>query len=133
MNQVEIELIIAETQAFAEAMNAGDAALAASFYTEDGVRVGGFGDAQRGRIEIEAAYNRLLHQTMPGARLNQERGSVRMLTPDLAVWQGVTSRELSSPSHDHSPPPSRLPGINSVYFPGFPPPTSRGLGLRGRC
>jgi uncharacterized protein (TIGR02246 family) len=88
MNHIEIEAILAETQAFAEAMNAGDAALAASFYTEDGTRVGGSGDTQHGRQEIEAAYHRLLHEAMPGARLSQERGTVRMLTPDLAVWQG---------------------------------------------
>jgi uncharacterized protein (TIGR02246 family) len=88
MDQIEIESIIAETQAFAEAMNAGDAALAASFYTDDGVRVGGFGDKQRGRAEIEAAYLRLLKETMPGAHFNQERGTVRILTPELAVWQG---------------------------------------------
>ncbi len=88
MNQIEIETIIAETRAFAEAMNAGDAAAAASFYTEDGIRVGGFGDTQHGRAEVEAAYNRLLHETMAGAHLNPERGTVRMLTPELAVWQG---------------------------------------------
>jgi uncharacterized protein (TIGR02246 family) len=88
MNQAEMESIIAETQAFAEAMNAGDAARAASFYTEHGVRVGGFGDVQQGRAEIEAAYRRLLHETMPGAHLEQERGTVRMLTGELALWQG---------------------------------------------
>jgi uncharacterized protein (TIGR02246 family) len=88
MNQVEMETIIAETQAFVKAMNAGDAAAAASFYTDDGVRVGGFGDMQHGRDEIEAAYIRLLNETMAGAQLNQEPGTVRMLTPELAVWQG---------------------------------------------
>jgi uncharacterized protein (TIGR02246 family) len=88
MDQVEMEMIIAETQAFAETMNAGDAAAAASFYTEDGVRVGGFGDTQHGRAEIEAAYRRLLHETMVGAQLTQDRGTVRMLTPELALWQG---------------------------------------------
>jgi uncharacterized protein (TIGR02246 family) len=86
-NEGDAGAIIAETKAFAEAMNAGDAALAASFYTEDGTRVGGFGDKQEGRREIEAAYRRLLHESMPGARIEQERGAVRMLTPDLAVWQ----------------------------------------------
>jgi uncharacterized protein (TIGR02246 family) len=88
MDQVEVEAIIAETRAFVEAMNAGDAALAASFYTEDGTRVGGFGDTQHGRKELEAAYVRLLHEVMPGARLRQARGTVRMLTQDLGVWQG---------------------------------------------
>jgi uncharacterized protein (TIGR02246 family) len=88
MDAHEVETIIAETQAFAEAMNAGDAAAAASFYTDDGVRVGAFGDTQQGRAAIEAAYARLLQETMAGARLDQERGTVRILTPGLAVWQG---------------------------------------------
>jgi uncharacterized protein (TIGR02246 family) len=119
MNQVEIESIIAETQAFAEAMNAGDAALAASFYTEDGARVGGFGDAQRGREEIETAYIRLLHQTIPGARLKQERGSVRMLTPDLAVVQvmkKVGGRWLILEAHPKlfPPPPARGPFLTGT-------------------
>jgi len=80
--------ILKETEAFADAWNRGDPKAAASFFTEDGVRVGAFGDKQRGRAEIEAAYDRLLHQTMPGARVNQERGEVRSLSPNLAIWQG---------------------------------------------
>lgn len=83
------EAIIAETQAFSEAWNRGDAKAAASFYTEDGRRVGAFGDVQHGRAEIEAAYERLLRESMPGATVSQERGTVRMLTPEFAVWQGA--------------------------------------------
>ena len=82
------QAIMNETTSFADAWNKGDAKAAASFYTEDGRRVGAFGDIQNGRSEIEAAYNRLLHQTMPGAVVKQERGRVRMLTPELAIWQG---------------------------------------------
>ncbi len=82
------EAVIQETIAFAEAWSEGDAQAAASFYTEDGTRVGAFGDIQHGRAEIQAAYDRLLHQTMPGAKVVQERGSVRMLSPDVALWQG---------------------------------------------
>jgi len=85
--QDQSQAIIEQTQQFAEAWNQGNAKLAASFFTEDGVRVGAFGDVQRGRTEIEAAYDRLLHQTMPGAKVTQESGSVRMLTDDLAIWQ----------------------------------------------
>jgi uncharacterized protein (TIGR02246 family) len=83
----EQEEIIKETHAFAEAWNKGDAKVAASFYIDDGLRVGAFGDVQHGRAEVEAAYNKLLHQTMTGASVKQERGTVRMLTPELAVWQ----------------------------------------------
>ena len=82
------QAIMNETASFAEAWSEGDAKAAASYYTEDGRRVGASGDIQNGRSEIEAAYNRLLHQTMPGAVVKQERGSVRMLTPELAIWQG---------------------------------------------
>ena len=82
------QAIMNETASFAEAWSKGDAMAAASYYTEDGVRVGAFGDIQNGRSEIEAAYDRLLHQTMPGAVVKQERGSVRMLTSELAIWQG---------------------------------------------
>jgi uncharacterized protein (TIGR02246 family) len=82
------QAIMSETASFAEAWSKGDAKAAASYYTKDGTRVGAFGDIQNGRSEIEAAYDRLLHQTMPGAVVKQERGSVRMLTPELAIWQG---------------------------------------------
>jgi uncharacterized protein (TIGR02246 family) len=81
------EAIIAETQAFATAWNAADARAAAAFYAEDGARVGAMGDVQHGRREIEVAYDKLLHGPFAGAVVTQERGSVRMLGPDLAVWQ----------------------------------------------
>ena len=83
------QAIVSETASFAEAWSRGDAKAAASCYTEDGVRVGAFGDRQEGRPEIEAAYGRLLHQTMPGATVKQQRGDVRLLTPDLALWQAA--------------------------------------------
>ena len=82
------EAIYREIQAFTEVWNRGDARALAGFFTEDAVRVGAFGDIQHGRAEIEAAYERLLHGAMPGATVRQERGWVRMLNPDLAVWQG---------------------------------------------
>jgi len=82
------EEIMAEIGAFAEAWNRGDAKAAAAFSTEDGVRVGVSGDVQIGRQEIETAYERLLHQALPGARISQDAGSVRMLTPEFAIWQG---------------------------------------------
>ena len=82
------DLILRATQEFLLAWNNGDAKASAAFYTEDGIRVGAFGDTQHGRQEIELAYDKLLHQTMVGATVKQERGHVRMLTPDFAVWQG---------------------------------------------
>ncbi len=84
----EEEAIIREIQAFSGAWSRGDAKVAASFFTEDGVRVGAAGDVERGRAELEAAYDRLLHGAFAGATVTQERGTIRMLTPDLALWQG---------------------------------------------
>jgi len=87
MQTDEEQAIFNETAAFASAWTNGDASAAASFFADDGTRVGAFGDVQHGRVEIEAAYDSLLHQTMPGAVVKQERGDVRMLSPDLVVWQ----------------------------------------------
>lgn len=87
MHSNDEQAIFSEIEAFGAAWNRGDAKAAASFYTDDSVRVGAFGDVQHGRAEIEAAYDKLLSRTMPGARVNQERGSIRMLSPELAVWQ----------------------------------------------
>lgn len=88
VSHTDEEAIYREVQAFAEVWNRGNANALAEFYTEDAVRVGAFGDIQHGRAEIEAAYDRLLHGTMPGATVRMERGTIRMLGPDLAVWQG---------------------------------------------
>jgi uncharacterized protein (TIGR02246 family) len=96
MGSSEEEAIFKETEAFSDAWNKGDAKRAASFFTEDGIRVGAFGDKQRGRTEIESAYDRLLHQTMPGGTVKQERGEVRMLSTELAIWQGAI--EIIPPS-----------------------------------
>jgi uncharacterized protein (TIGR02246 family) len=79
--------IYREIDAFSQAWNQGDARVAASFFAEDGVRVGAFGDIQHGRAEVETALDRLLHGPMSGAKVTQERGTIRMLTSDLAVWQ----------------------------------------------
>jgi uncharacterized protein (TIGR02246 family) len=88
METDEERAVIKETEAFAEVWNQGDAKAAASFYAEDGIRVGAYGDVQHGLAEIEAAYNNLLHHSMPGAKVKQDRGTVRMLSPEFAVWQG---------------------------------------------
>jgi len=87
MQSVEEQAIFNETAAFAEAWSKGDSTAAASFFADDATRVGAFGDVQHGRVEIQAAYHKLLHQTMPGAVVKQERGKVRMLSSELAIWQ----------------------------------------------
>ncbi len=85
MAQDELQAIYKEIEAFKEAWNKGDAKAAALFFTEDGTRVGVSGDIQRGRAELESAYDQLLHQTMPGAVVSLERGTIRMLTPEFAI------------------------------------------------
>jgi uncharacterized protein (TIGR02246 family) len=84
----DAEAIYHEIQAFSDVWSKGDAKGAASFYTEDGVRVGAAGDVQHGRTELEAAYDQLLHGRFAGATVSQERGTIRVLTSDLALWQG---------------------------------------------
>lgn len=85
----DMNLILKQVAAFGEAWEKGDAKAAAAFYTEDGFRVGAFGDKQRGRAEIEAAYNKLFHETMAGAKMTMEPGSVHMFSGELALWQGA--------------------------------------------
>ncbi len=82
------ESIFREVDSFSAAWSRGDAQAAASFFTEDGVRIGAAGDEQHGRAELEAAYDKLLHGRFSGAKVTQQRGTVRMLTSDLALWQG---------------------------------------------
>src|SRR5262245_7208707 len=89
MSAEEEQAIIREIQDFSAAWSRGDAKAAASFFTEDGARVGAAGDIQHGRAELEAAYDQLLHGRFAGAKVTQERGSVRMLTAELALWQGA--------------------------------------------
>jgi uncharacterized protein (TIGR02246 family) len=98
MSNPDEQALIDATIAFGLVWNQGDAAAAAEFFAEDGTRVGAFGDVQHGRAEIQAAYERLMHQSMAGAALQQERGQVRWLTPDLAVWQaGLELTPASGP------------------------------------
>ena len=87
MKSSEDQEVINQIIAFEAAWSKGDAKAAAALFTEDGTRVEVDGDVTHGRTEIEAGYAKLLHQAKQGAVLKQERGSVRMLSPNLAVWQ----------------------------------------------
>ena len=88
MTTKDEEEIYKENDNFLEAWNQGDPKTAASFFTEDGVRVGAMGDIAHGRQELEKAYENLIHKAMPGAKGKTEKGTIRMLTTELAVWQG---------------------------------------------
>lgn len=86
------EAVYAETESFRQAWNKGDAKLVTSFFTDNAIRTSGVGSSgvtQRGKVELEAAYVRLFTQTMPGIQMKYlDRGEVRMLSSDFAVWQG---------------------------------------------
>jgi len=82
------EAIFDVTQSFATAWSHEDAIGAAACFTEDGVRVGAMGDVQHGRAELEAAYAKMLGGPFAGATVQQERGTVRMLSHEFALWQG---------------------------------------------
>jgi uncharacterized protein (TIGR02246 family) len=72
---------------FAAAWSKGDTTAAAATYAEDGVRVGAFGDIQRGRAQIKAAYDKLLGGPFKGASVSLGAQSVRMLSSEHAIWQ----------------------------------------------
>jgi uncharacterized protein (TIGR02246 family) len=101
MAATDEEAIFQEIDNFNEVWNKGDATLAASFFTEDGVRVGAMGDIEHGREEIAQAYDHLLHTAMPGAKVSIEKGTVRMLSPDFAIWQGGI--KIEKPNSGGSP------------------------------
>ena len=88
MTTSDEDAIFSEVAAFSAAWNGGDGALAASFFADDAVRVGALGDRQQGKAEIAKGYQRMLGGAFSGATVRQHRGTVRMLTPDFAVWQG---------------------------------------------
>jgi hypothetical protein len=93
----DAEAIYREIQAFSDSWSKGDAKGAASFYAEDGVRVGAAGDVEHGRQEIEGAYDRLLHGPFSGATVTtREHASHLFPPPRLAA-------------NNHSSPNARLP------------------------
>jgi uncharacterized protein (TIGR02246 family) len=95
MSKVEYEEIQTEVEKFVEAWTRGDAKAAASFHAEDGVRVGAAGDMQHGRAAIEAAYVELFGGRFAGAKVTQQRGTVRVLAPGIAIWQGAIEIDLA--------------------------------------
>jgi len=80
--------ILREVDAFIDTWNRGDAKALMDFHTEDTLRVGVAGDVQHGKAELEAAFNRLFGGSLAGANVKIENSTVRMLSPDLAIWQG---------------------------------------------
>lgn len=76
-----------ERDAFTRAWNEGDVKTISSMFAEDAVRVGFYGEKSKGRKEIGAAFKNL-KDNLPGSTLEFDKGELRMLADDLAVWQG---------------------------------------------
>ena len=74
-------------QDFAQAWSGGDVDALVAFFADDAVRVGAAGDVEHGRDEIRSAFERLLGGPFAGASVRIERGTVRFLAADLALWQ----------------------------------------------
>jgi uncharacterized protein (TIGR02246 family) len=81
--------ILERTATFLAAWQRRDAKAATAHMTEDAVRVGAFGDVQRGRAEIKTAFQKLFSGgPMKGAKIQFEP-SVRLLASEVAVSQGA--------------------------------------------
>ena len=78
-------VILAVHQGYAAAWSAGDAERAATFFTDDSLRVGAAGDVQHGPEGVKTALGKLFQGPFKGATMKIEPGSVRMLSAQLAV------------------------------------------------
>jgi uncharacterized protein (TIGR02246 family) len=81
--------ILAEVDAYIEALNSGDTKKSISFFANDAVRIDAFGDVEVGCVAIEAALDNMIHRTNAGAKFDIPiPGDVRMLTPEYAIMRG---------------------------------------------
>src|SRR5882757_4258985 len=76
-------------QEFIAAFNKGDAKAVAGFWTADGDYVDQLGSVIKGRAAIEKLYEKLF-AAQKGAKLTIMVGSVRQVTPDVALEDGIT-------------------------------------------
>jgi uncharacterized protein (TIGR02246 family) len=63
-------------------------------FTSDARRVGAAGDVQQTPAELRATFDRMLNGPFKGAKVSVERGTVRLLTPELALWEAPMTIEL---------------------------------------
>lgn len=82
--------ILKHAQAFVDAFAKADAKALAAFWTPDGDYVDQTGRRLKGRDEIEKAFAEMFSQNN-GLTLRVDVDSIRMVTPDVAVEDGVTS------------------------------------------
>lgn len=74
---------------FVAAFDKGDAAAVAGFWTPDGDYIDQAGRQTRGRAEIQQLYEKLFTERK-GAKLTISPTAGRMVTPDVAIEDGVT-------------------------------------------
>jgi uncharacterized protein (TIGR02246 family) len=122
--------IIESHEEFAAAWSRGDVDAVMALFAEGAVRVGVAGDAQEGRGEIRSAMERVLTSVFRGATLEIERGTVRFLGPDVAIWRGnilIRPAGAPAPLRGHSVDVMKRVGdrwlILETHPKVFPPPT----------
>jgi uncharacterized protein (TIGR02246 family) len=76
-------------QAFIAAFNKGDAKAVAAFWTPDGDYTDQVGEKYKGRAALEKLYEKVFAERK-GAKLTIHVGSIRKLTPDVVIEEGIT-------------------------------------------
>ena len=82
------EQIDAQTTAFTEAWNRGDAAALAALFTEDGTSVDPAGQAFEGRAAVQGRYEELFGGMYQGTTLTVHQSSVEFPREDVALTIG---------------------------------------------
>jgi uncharacterized protein (TIGR02246 family) len=82
--------LMKNAQAFTEAFEKGDAKAVAAFWAEDGDYMDLDGRRLQGRPAIENAFNDFFNENK-GSKLRIDVKSVRFVTPETAIEDGVTS------------------------------------------
>jgi uncharacterized protein (TIGR02246 family) len=88
VNKKEGDAIFKNAEAFAEVFQKGDARALAAFWLEDGDYTDQTGRHLKGRAAIEKAFAGLFAENK-GLKLRIDSESLRFLTPDVAVEDGV--------------------------------------------
>lgn len=82
------EAILELHRQFITAWSGGDVERLITLFHDDAVRVGTRGDVQRGKADMRRAFSELFSGPYKGATVTMGKTEVRMLSPDLALWQG---------------------------------------------
>jgi uncharacterized protein (TIGR02246 family) len=88
-NPKDADALFERAKAFVEAFHKGDAKAVAAFWTADGDYTDQNGKRLKGRDEIEKAFEGFFAENK-GAKLRIDSESMRFVSPDVAVEDGVT-------------------------------------------